>query len=196
LHFNAFVNLLLPSTTGVLIVFLVGVFGLPYDVALTQVGIKITSAFATVNTVLTTIFYPMVNREKKNMQPTRYVLIGSGLILSCFMYMGSDFLISNWLHLEEKLDVNHAVTIIEILSPIPFLMGVISSYGINGLLVYLKDQLYRRITVVSTFFIVCSSCFLIPNFPVLGGAITFVIGRALYAILSFYFFNKTVSVLK
>ncbi|WP_366184844.1 oligosaccharide flippase family protein [Flavobacterium ovatum] len=192
LHFNAYVNLLLPSTTGVLIVFLVGVFGMPYAVALTQVGVKVTSAFATVNTVLTTVFYPMVNREKKNMPPTRYVLLGIGFCLSILMYLGSPFLISNWLHLEQEIDVEYTVQIVQILSPIPFLMGVISSYGINGLLVYLKDKLYRRITVSTTFFIVLSSFFLIPKFPVLGGAITFVIGRALYALLSFYHFNKIV----
>ena len=192
-HFNAYINLLLPSTTGVLVIFLVGLFGLPYAVALTQVGVKITAAFATVNTVLTTVFYPMVNRNQKNILPMRYALLGIGLCLSLFMYFGSHFLISNWLHLENQVDVFNTIQIIEVLSPIPFLMGVISSYGINGLLVYLKDALYSVITVTTTFLMVIISCFLIPKYPIVGGALTFLSGRFLYAFLSFYFFKTKVS---
>lgn len=188
-HFYSYVNLLLPSTTGVLIVFLVGLLGVPSNVAFMQIGVKITGAFSTVNTVLTTLFYPMVNREQKNRMPSRIVLIGIGLCLSLIMYIGNDWLILHWLKFENKSDFENAITVIKCLSPIPFLMGIISSYGINGLLVNYKDKLYGWITIGVTVFMIILGYFLIPRFTIIGGAITFVSARVLYALLSYYFFK-------
>lgn len=195
LNFNSYINLLLPSTTGVLIVFLVGLFGMPYNVALTEIGVKFSNIFATANTVLTTIFYPMVNRDKKNLKPTRYALLGMGFILSMVMYCGSSFFILNWLHLESIIDTNYTVQIVKILSPTPFLMGVVSSYGVNGLLVFFKDQLYSSITISATIFMIVVSFFLIPQLPIIGGAISLLLGRSFYALSSFYFYKtRTIKV--
>jgi PST family polysaccharide transporter len=188
-HFYSYVNLLLPSTSGVLIVFLMGLFGFPNNVAFMQLGIKFTFAFSTVNTVLTTVFYPMVNREQKNRIPSRIALMGMGLFLSVVMFVGSDYLIVHWLKFENKIDLDNTLAVIQYLSPVPFLMGVISSYGINGLLVYFEDKLYSWITITSTLFMIILACLLIPRFTIIGGAIAFVAARVLYALLSYYFFK-------
>lgn len=191
-NISSLVNLLLPSTTSILIVFLVGIFGIPYEVALTQVGVKISNAFSTVNTVLSTIFYSMINREAGKMMHTRYILLGIGFFLSMVMYFGSSFLIRNWLKLESDSHINYTVQIVQILSPIPFLMGMISCYGINGLLVFHKDKLYSSITLGTSLFIVVFGFFSITKFAILGGAITLVSGRMLYAFLSFYFYKTKI----
>lgn len=119
-HFYSYVNLLLPSTTGVLIVFLMGLFGFPSNVAFMQLGIKFTSAFSTVNTVLTTVFYPMVNNGQKNGIPSRIALMGMGLFFSVVMLVGSDYLIVHWLKFENKIDLDNTLAVIQYLSPIPF----------------------------------------------------------------------------
>lgn len=193
IHFNSYVNLLLPSTTGVLIVFLMGLFGIPSNVAFMQIGVKFTSAFSTVNTVLTTLFYPMVNREQKNRIPSRMALMVIGFCLSLAMYFGSDFLVAHWLKLENQADFIATISIIHWLSPIPFLMGVISSYGVNGLLVYFEDKLYCWITISATLFMIVLGCFLIPKFVIIGGAIAFLLSRALYALLSYGFFKLKIN---
>ncbi|WPR71639.1 oligosaccharide flippase family protein [Flavobacterium sp. NG2] len=192
-HFNSYINLLLPSTTGVIMVFLVGLFGLPNTVALMQIGVKFTSAFSTVNTILTTVFYPMVNREQRNIKASRMVLLGIGFCLSLVMFFGSPFLIAHWLKLKSVTDFENTIYIIKYLSPIPFLMGAISGYGVNGLLVYFEDQLYSWITIVATLFMIVLGCVLIPVLTIIGGAIAFVSGRLLYALLSYYFFKLKVS---
>jgi hypothetical protein len=46
-------------------------------------------------------------------------------------------------------------------------MGVISSYGINGLLVYFEDKLYSWITIASTLFMIILACVLIPRFTII-----------------------------
>lgn len=191
-HFYSYINLLLPSTAGLLIVFLVGLFGLPNNVAFIQIGVKFTSAFSTVNTILTTIFYPMVNREKKNRIPSRIALIGIGLCFSIIMYVVCGWLVKYWLKFENKIDFDNTITIIKCLSPIPFLMGIISSYGVNGLLVYYKDKLYSWITLGVTLFMIVLGYFLIPTFAKIGGAITFVSARALYALLCYSFFKMKI----
>lgn len=190
LNFSSFINLLLPSTTGIFVVFLVGVFGLPYDVTLMQIGVKFTSAFSTVNTILTTVFYPMVNREQRKMKVSRNVLLCVGFILSAVMFFASEFLISNWLKLSSPSDLSNIVKLIKILSPIPFLMGVISSFGVNGLLIYFKDMSFSIITIISTFtMLILASC-LIPKFHFLGGAISFLGSRIVYAILLYLSCNR------
>lgn len=190
LNFSSFINLLLPSTTGIFVVFLVGVFGLPYDVTLMQIGVKFTSAFSTVNTILTTVFYPMVSREQRKMKVSRNVLLCVGFILSAVMFFASEFLISNWLKLSSPSDLSNIVKLIKILSPIPFLMGVISSFGVNGLLIYFKDMSFSIITIISTFtMLILASC-LIPKFHFLGGAISFLGSRIVYAILLYLSCNR------
>jgi PST family polysaccharide transporter len=192
-HFYSYVNLLLPSTTGLLIVFLMGLFGVPSNVAFMQIGVKFTGAFSTVNTVLTTAFYPMVNREQKNRIPSQIILIGIGLCLSIVMFVVSDWLVMHWLKFENKSDFGNTITVIKWLTPIPFFMGIISSYGINGLLVNFRDKLYSRITIGVTLFMIILGYFLIPRFTKIGGAVTFVLARGLYAFLSYYFFKMKIN---
>jgi O-antigen/teichoic acid export membrane protein len=182
---------MLPSTYGITSIFLVGVFGFPSDVTIMQVGMKFTSAFSTVNTILSAVFYPMVNREKRNMQPTRFILLGVGFFLSLVMFFGSHFLITNWLQFENSLDMFNTVQLVKVLSPIPFLMGVISGYGVNGLLVFLKDKAYSWITIMASLIMILSAIYLVPRYNFLGGAIAFLLGRSMYALVLYIVFNKT-----
>ena len=190
LNFSSFVNSLLPSTFGTVIVFLVGVFGLPQHVSLIHIGLKITNAFSTVNAILTKVFYPMINRTKEIMLPSRILLLFMGVFLSLLLFFGSDYLITHWLTFENREDYRKIVIIVKILSPIPFLMGVISSYGIHGLLTYYKDVLYSKITSISTIVTIILACLLVSQFAFFGGAIALVSGRFIYSISSYIAFKK------
>ncbi len=190
---SSFLNLLLPSTFGTSIVFLVGVFGLPAHVSFMQIGIKVTNAFSTVNTVLTKVFYPIVNRRKDTMITSRFVLISIGVLLSFFMFFVSRQLIINWLHFERIQDVENAVLLLKILSPTPFLVAVISSFGINGLLTFYKDRLYGKISVVATLCMIAFAVVLIPKYHFFGGALGYLAGRTLYALLTYFSFKKIIS---
>ncbi|WP_372745749.1 oligosaccharide flippase family protein [Lutibacter sp.] len=189
-NFSSFINLLLPSTFGTVSIFLVGVLGLPVHVSLMQIGVKFTSAFSTINTVLTKVFYSIINRNKALMLSARVVLIGIGIILSFSMFFISDWIIPKWLAGESIEELTLTIKIIKILSPTPFLVGVISGYGINGLLTWYKDRLYGRITLVSFVAMVLFSMVLLPINPIFGGAIALLLGRFIYAFLSWYFFKK------
>ena len=189
-NFSSFINLLVPSTFGTISIFLVGVLGLPVHVSFMQIGVKFTSAFSTINTVLTKVFYSIINRNKALMLSARRVLILIGIVLSFTMFFISDWIIPKWLAAESAEELALTIKIIKILSPLPFLVGVISGYGINGLLTMYKDRLYGRITLVSFVVMVVCSMVLIPVNPIFGGAIALLVGRLLYAFLSWYFFKK------
>ena len=189
-NFSAFVNLLLPSTYGTGIVFLVGVFALPVHVSLMQIGVKFTGAFSTVNTVMTTVFYPLVNRNLNVMFSSRMVLMGLGFFLSLLMFLLSNFLISNWLQFEHQSQMLQTIQLVKLLSPIPFLVACISSYGWNGLLPLYQDKLYGKITAFASVVMILSAGILIPLHSYLGGACAFLLARMVHAGLSFYFFKK------
>lgn len=191
-NFNGFINLLLPSTFSIISVFLVGVFGLPSQVSMMQVGVKLSNAFTTVNSILTQVFYPMVNRNKGLMFSSSIALLVIGGLLSLGMYVSSDLIITTWLKGETNENLNAIVRIVKILSPLPFLVAVISSYGINGLLAYFKDSLFSYITVLASFVMVISAWLLIPNFAFYGGAIALLIGRMVYAFLTYVSFKKSI----
>lgn len=190
LNFSSFINLVVPSTFGIMAVFLVGVFGLPVYVSFMQIGVKIASAFSTVNTVLTKVFYPMVNRNSTILLSSRMLLLSLGVLLSLGMFFMSDFIIYNWLSKEGVMSLEKMSSIVKLLSPIPLLMAIISSYGINGLLLFYKDKLYGKITLVSFLTMGILSVLLIPTYHFYGGGLALLIGRLVHAGLSYSAFKK------
>ncbi len=189
-NFSSFINLLFPSTYGTMIVFLVGVLGVPLQVSFIQIGVKLVAIFSTINTILTDVFYPVVNRDIRLMIPVRYLVNGTGFFLSLLMYFSVDFVVRYWLKFGSDSELENIIKIVEILSPVPFLMSIISSFGVHGLLSHYKDSLFSKITIVSSLSMIFSAYYLVPNYYILGGAISFLLGRSVYAILSFVFLKK------
>ena len=193
LNWNSFVNLLLPSTTGQLIIFLVGLLGVPTQVSFMQIGVKVSSMFSTFNAIITKVVYPIVNRNKQVMKLSKFALITIGLVLSTSMFLSSEFLAMYWLKLDVENNVEQVVKMLKILSLIPFLMAVISAYGVNGLLVFYKDKLYQKISIVATCIMIVLAFLLIPRYYFYGGAIALLGGRVVYAMLTFIFFKKKIA---
>ena len=192
-NFNSFLNLLLPSTYGTFIVFFVGIFGLPIHVSLMEIGVKLTGAFSTINNIMTKVFYPIVNRKVSFRYSARIILLGLGGVLSFAMYFSGEFLLKHWLHLEDEYHFESASVIVQILSPIPILMSFISAFGVNGLLTLYKDVLFSKITVASFVVMIVTGILVFPYSLLYGGAISFLAGRVVHALLSYYFFRKRIS---
>lgn len=188
-NFSAFVSLLLPSTYGSTLVFLVGALGLPAMTGFTQIGVKVAAAFSTLNNILTNVYFPIVNRMQSAMTRTRTFLITVGFYSSLLMFMFGGFLIEYWLNFDHISELHSSKRIVQLLSPVPFLMAVVSSYGVNGLLVLFKDRLFGRITGVSSIVMVVLAFVLVPVFPLYGGVLAFLMGRIVCAGLSAYFFK-------
>ena len=189
MNFSSFVNLLLPSTYGSIIVFVVGWIGLPVQVSFMHIGMKFTAAFSSLNTVLTNVFFPIANRKKNSLKQIRLALNRTGFLMSLLMFVSATFLVEYWLKFESQDYLEKTILVLQFLSPIPFLIALVSSYGVNGLLVSYRDILFGKITLFSVLIMVVLSVVLIPKTLFLGGAIAFIIGRLIHALLSLYFFK-------
>jgi O-antigen/teichoic acid export membrane protein len=196
INFSSFVNSLLPSTYGSVLVFIVGWVGLPIQVSFIHIGLKFTAAFSTLNNVLTNVFFPIANRKKNSLKSIRKALNSIGLFMSLLMFVSASYLVQYWLHFENTIELENTIDVLQLLSPVPFLMALISSYGVNGLLVIYKDSLYGIITMSSSLIMVVLALVLVPSTLFLGGAIAFLIGRSVYALLSYYFFKKMIQYAK
>ena len=190
-NWSSFINLFNPSMLSNMAVFLVGVFSIPANVSIIQLGVKVANGFTTINAVLTKVFYAMVNRKVQILRKSFSVILGIGILLSVTMFISADVFIKPWLKIEDLVVEQQISTIIKILSPTPLLMAVISAYGINGLLVYGKDKLFGYITLISTVVSIGVGVLLIPKYTYIGGALFLLAARGLYALGAFTLFNST-----
>jgi len=189
---SAFLTLITPTLYSNTSIFLVGVFGLPQYVGYLEIGSKVSGAFGVLNNVLTHSLYPFVNRNKSVMKQLNYVFLTVGFILSLLMFFTSEFLITLWLN----QPATEIISVVKFLSPSPFLVSVISAYGVNGLMVNNKDKLYLRAVAIGSIcgFIAC--LIFIPKYFYIGGAISIILARSIKAMLSFIYNRKVMYSIK
>lgn len=183
---SSFLTLITPTIYTNTSIFLIGVFGVPQFVSYMQIGTKVSGAFSVLNTILTNVFYPIINRNNNLFKRVKYIFIFFGSLLSLIMYFCSEFLISIWI----PEDSSEIIRVVKYLSPTPFLASVISIYGVNGLLVQNKDKLYMIIVAIGSISGFLMGLLLIPKYYYIGGAITVVFALSIKAILSFVYNKK------
>lgn len=189
---SSFLTLITPTIYTNTSIFLIGVFGVPQFVSYMQIGTKVSGAFSVLNTILTNVFYPIINRNNNLFKRVKYIFIFFGSLLSLIMYFCSEFLISIWI----PEDSSEIIRVVKYLSPTPFLASVIAIYGVNGLLVQNKDKLYMIIVAIGSISGFLMGLLLIPKYYYIGGAITVVFALSIKAILSFVYNKKTTNQLK
>lgn len=184
---SAFLTLVTPTIYSNTSIFLVGIFGLPQHVSYMEIGSKVSGAFGVMNKVLTHVLYPFINRHKNAIHKLRYIFLIVGALLSLLMFFSSRFLITLWLDSPAEEIIN----VVKYLSLSPFLVAVISAYGVNGLMVNNQDKLYLKAVAIGSIsgFIAC--LILIPKYFYIGGAIAIIIARSIKAILAYKFNKKT-----
>ncbi|MGR7814442.1 oligosaccharide flippase family protein [Lacinutrix undariae] len=182
---SAFLTLMSPTLYNNTSIFLVGVFGAPQYVGFMEIATKVSGAFSVLNSILAMVFYPFINRNKAAIKKVKYIFISVGLTLSVAMFLLSEFLIQLWLH----KPASQIVSIVKILSIIPFSASIISAFGVNGLMIYNKDKLYLKIVIFSSVCGLLTALLLIPAYFYIGGAIAIVTGSCITALLV-YISNK------
>jgi len=175
---SSFLTLITPTIYTNTSIFLIGVFGVPQFVSYMQIGTKVSGAFSVLNTILTNVFYPIINRNNNLFKRVKYIFIFFGSLLSLIMYFCSEFLISIWI----PEDSSEIIRVVKYLSPTPFLASVISIYGVNGLLVQNKDKLYMIIVAIGSISGFLMGLLLIPKYYYIGGDVMlnfkdFLLGR-------------------
>lgn len=183
---SAFLTLITPTIYANSSIFLIGFFGIPQYVSYMQIGTKVSGAFSVLNTILTNVFYPVLNRNKSLFKKVKYIFISFGLLLSLIMLFCSEYLINLWI----PEDPSEIVLVVKLLSPTPLLSSIISIFGVNGLLVHQKDKLYMAIVAVGSVSGLLTALILIPKYFYIGGAISIVTALTIKAVLSFIYNNR------
>lgn len=189
---SSFLTMISPTIYHNTSIFLVGVFGIPSFVGIMEIASKISGAFGVVNTILTSVLYPFLNRNKDKLVQMRKVFVAFGIMLSLAMYFLSKFLIVLWLKtgeetLEKTLEI---VKVVKFLSPSPLLISIVSAFGINGLMILKKDKLFSKIIVAGSITGLLLGLVLIPSLNYIGGAITIVSALLFKAIFTTIYFFK------
>jgi len=189
---SSFLTLISPTIYHNTSIFLVGIFGVPSHVGFMQIGSKASGAFGVVNTIMTSVLYPFLNRNKSAINITRYVFIAFGILLSLSMYFFADVLINLWLNrMDRQSESFEIIRVVKYLSPSPFLASMISAFGVNGLMIYKKDKLYSNIIIIGSFLGLVAGLILIPRYHYIGGAITIIFALSVKALLSCFYLIKT-----
>ncbi len=187
LGFSNFLTMITPLLYANTSIFLTGFYGAPSSVSYIEIGTKVSGAFGSLNGILTQVFYPLVNRKRETMKRVRIIIIWCGVLASIAMLLTSEWLISIWLrHIDQK----EIIHVVKILSLSPFLLALSSAYGVNGLLVLKKDNLYLNIIKISSLFGLFFAISLIPEFSYIGAALAILIARTLIGAGSLYFFKN------
>lgn len=184
---SAFLTLVTPTLYSNTSIFLVGIFGIPQYVTFMEIGSKVSGAFGVLNTVLTHVFYPFINRNKKFIEQVKYLFVGLGFLLSICMFFLSESLIGLWLP-EPSPEI---IRVVKFLSPSPFLVSIISTFGVNGLMVHNQDKLYLKTVAIGSVCGLITGLILIPKYFYIGGAIAIILARSVKAVLS-YTYNRKV----
>ena len=94
-----------------------------------------------------------------------------------------------WISFDTQVETDIAILTIKYLSLVPFMMAVLSSYGINGLLVIGADNLYGKISGLSFVTMLILTYLIVPITPFYGGVIALLISRGLASLYTYLVFN-------
>lgn len=190
-NFSSFINLFVPSVLSNVAILLVGVFSIPLHVSYMQLGVKYSNAFSTLNSIVTKVFYPVVNRDSKVMKLSFVTLLVLGLLLSVAMFFSAEILVEPWLKLDSEDALDQVIFIVKLMSPTPFLMSVIGAYGVNGLLVLGKGKMFSFITFSSVLIGLITGVVVLFIYGYIGAAVFLIVARGVYALLSSLFLKRT-----
>jgi PST family polysaccharide transporter len=178
---NIFLIRFLPNLYNNSSVFILGLIDGSVAVAYYSAGKRIVDAVQSLNQVVTRVFYPYLNRKSDKFNKAKYIIMGSGVLLSLSLIVFS-YPIYKILLTEEFLK---SLYILLILSLSPFFISVDSAYGANGLLRLGNERNYKNIVLACALIGMLSSIFLINIFSFYGAAVNLVLIRAAIAFFVF-----------
>lgn len=185
---SSFITLVLPMLYVNTSSFILGITGNLKHVTYFDTAYKISNGFVNLNSILTNVFYPFVNRRQDVFKYVAMLLILSGAIMSILSFFLAKYIID----ILFGNDMQPSILPLQILCMSPLFLSIRSAFGVNYLLVVGKDKLYMKIAMFSSLFSFAVGLFLIYNYNSIGAAIVVVLAQGIYSLLSMYFALKVI----
>lgn len=183
--FPLFVNQFFPNLYNNTTTFLVGIILGNYAVGLFGAVKQVISLLNVFNSVVTTVMFPYLNRNKKSFtQFCRYYLVILFVVSFVFVFVGDYILLL--LNIEEDI----AIFVFYILIFGVFNVGVYSIFATNFLLVHKMDKLVMKITVITSILGFLCSYPLISFLGLIGAAINVCVSQFCLGALSYIWYRK------
>lgn len=183
--FPLFVNQFFPNLYNNTTTFLVGIILGNYAVGLFGAIKQIVSLLNVFNSVVTTVVFPYLNRNKGAFfKYCRYYLTVLFIVSFVFIFIG------NYAFPLLNIDDEIAATVFLILIIGVFNVGIYSVFATNYLLIYKKDKLVMKITVITSVIGFLCSYTLISFFGLIGAAINVCASQFLLGALSYICYKK------
>ena len=187
--FSSFLILTVPTLYSNTSIFLLGIYTPYRNVTILEAGTKISSIFSTLTTIVTKVFYPFLNRNKEKKKLITRIQIVLGLFSTILMYISAPLLVKFWF---KSNDISEEILIVvKLLSLSPFLFSIIYAFGINGLLIENRENVFLKATAIASIIGLILAVIVIPKNNYIGAAIVIIISRLIYALTTFVFNLKT-----
>nr|MBN2277841.1 flippase [candidate division Zixibacteria bacterium] len=179
--FHIFITGLMPQLYNNSATFILGLLTNNILVGYYAAASKVMEALNSIIYIISQTFFPYLNRQLSDHRSFRNIIIGTGLIISVFVFWQARFLVG----VIFGAGYESSIILLRILSFSPILIAIIVCYGTNYLLIIKEDRLYLKITMTASLAGFASAWFLIPWLGHIGAAINIVLARGLLAGLTF-----------
>ncbi len=184
--FNVFISTVAPTLYNNSSIFLLGLFSTPVIVGYFTAANKFVEIALSLIRILSSAFFPFLNRNLKYHSKATLIFFFSGGFLSLMLFFGAEFLLVTF----GSSLYTESIKALKLLSPCPLLIAITQCYSTNYLLILKKDKLVRNITVVCSLIGLAIAVVTIPIYDMLGVIFTLVFTRALLGTIYIIFVNK------
>lgn len=187
---SVFLTQFMPTLYNNFSVIILGVFGGQAAAGIFSSAYKFIGISEQLASVLSRTFFPFLARRMDKHGIYSKISAGISLIVSLTLLLGAKPIILLFFN-EEYYD---AIIVLRILAFGPFFLFLRNTFGMNGLVLIRKENIYRNIMVVSSLVGFVMTLLLVLKYGANGAGVTFVLTWAIMGVASYFQYNKCTNV--
>lgn len=186
---NLAISLYTVSTT-----FILGVFTNNTVVGYFAAADKIIQAFQGILTPISQAMYPYISKKVKKSQDeglifirkiTKYIALSTFLLSLLILFFASYFV-----HLLLGIQYERSIVLLEIMSFMPFMIGLSNIFGIQTMLSFNRKKAFSYILIIGSILSIILSLVLVPLFKDVGSAITVMVVETFITFSMFIYLQR------
>jgi PST family polysaccharide transporter len=177
---DMFISSMLPNLYTNFSVILLRSFGGEGPTGIYSSGSKFIFLTSNFTTVLSRTFFPFLARRLDKHTVFRNISGLMSILMSLFLFFGADLLV----RIFYTQEFSQAATVIRIMSPSPFFLFLMNTYGTNFLVLVNRENTFRNIVLIGSLIGFGLSWLLVKEFTFIGAAVTIVVTRTILGMMT------------